>query len=145
METEPQRFILQDPRFQWQRIQGNQATIFYYGGAQNLAEKVLRDAETTLDRMGTLMGVDIQDQLHLTLYNHFQDMRDALPPRSQVQENTLIVEGISFGDTGVILVLGRGSRVGGVTSHEVVHFLMQQAMGGLSGLCDGIGRVEQAV
>ena len=134
LETEPQRFTLLDPRFQWQRIPGGQATILYYGPAQELARQVLRDAEATLERVGALMGVEVQDPLRLTLYNSFRDMREALPPRSQVQESTLIVEGISFGDTGVILVLGSVLRVGGVTSHEVVHFLMRQAMGGLSRL-----------
>jgi len=80
------------------------------------------------------MGVSVEDPLRITLYNSWDDMRVALPPRSQVQEESLVSEGVSFGETGVILVLGSNSNAVGVTSHETAHFLMQQAVGPLSPL-----------
>jgi hypothetical protein len=82
--------------------------------------------------MGALMGVEVKQALRLTMYNSWSDMRGALPPRSQVQQEALITEGVLFPSTGVILVLGTVPRAAGVTSHEVVHFLMDQAMGGMT-------------
>ena len=132
--TAPQTFTLLDPRFEWSRIDGDRASILYYRGAEGLAQDVLETSEDTLDRMGALLDVQVEEPLKLTMYNNFRDMRGALPPRSQVQESSLIIEGVSFGSTGVVLVLGDIAGVRGVTAHEVVHFLVDQAMGGVSRL-----------
>ena len=132
--TARQTFTLLDPRFEWSRIEGAQASILYYRGAERLAQDVLETSENTLERMGALLGVQVEEPLKLTMYNNFRDMRGALPPRSQVQEGALVIEGVSFGSTGVVLVLGDIARVKGVTAHEVVHFLVDQAMGGVSRL-----------
>ncbi len=132
--TAPQTFTLLDPRFEWSRIEGDQASILYYRGAEQLAQEVLQTSEDTVERMGAILGVEVEEPLKLTMYNNFRDMRGALPPRSEVQESSLIIEGVSFGSTGVVLVLGDIARVKGVTAHEVVHFLVDQAMGGVSRL-----------
>jgi hypothetical protein len=130
--TPPQRFTLLDPRFTWEQVQGDGVSILYHGPLQALAQEVLKSTQATLRRMGALMGVQEHQPLRLTLYNTWSEMRQALPPKSQVQESTLITEGTLFPDTGVILVLGSIPRVAGVTSHEVVHFLMEEAMGSLT-------------
>ena len=130
--TEPQRFILLDPRFEWRVIQAAQVSIRYHGAARDRAQRVLDGAQATIADIGALMGVEVQEPLRLTMYNSLGGMRDALPPRSQVQEGALITQGVHFPGTGVILILGEVSGVNGVTSHEVVHFLMDQAMGSLT-------------
>ena len=132
--TSPQRFILLDPRFDWRRIEAESASIHYYGPVETLAQKVLDDAQATLRRMAPVMGATVEQPLRLTMYNSWADMRVALPPRSQVKEDALITEGVLFPSTGVILVLGSVPRVDGVTSHEVVHFLMDEVMGPLISL-----------
>ena len=132
--TSPQTFTLLDPRFEWSRIEGTGASALYYRGAEELAQDVLEVAEDTVERMGALLGVEVEEPLKLTLYNNFRDMRGALPPRSEVQESSLIIQGVSFGGTGVVLVLGDVAQVKGVTAHEVVHYLVDQAMGGASRL-----------
>lgn len=134
METEPRRFVLLDPRFEWRRLDESGGYILYHGPVADLARQVLAGSLETLERMGRLMGVSVEGPIRLTMYNRWDDMREALPPRSEVQERSLVTEGISFGNTGVILLLGGNPGVRGVTSHETVHFLMQQAMGGLTRL-----------
>ena len=81
--------------------------------------------------MGALIGVEVQRPLRLTMYNSWAEMRQALPPRSQVSEAALITEGVHFPSTGVVLILASAPRVAGVTSHELVHFLLDEAMGPL--------------
>ena len=134
LETEPQRFVLLDPRFTWRRLDGDGGSILYHGDQLDLAQRVLQTALDTTRDMGALMGVTADGPLRITLYDNWTEMRKALPPRSQVQEASLVTEGVSFGATGVILVLGSVTDVEGVTAHETAHFLMQQAMGGLSRL-----------
>lgn len=131
-ETKPQRFILLDPRFQWQRLDSPGGYIYYHGAQRDRAQRVLDAAQSTLTTMGDLMGVTDTGPLRMTMYNGVTEMRVALPFTSAVQEESLITEGVSFGDTGVILVLGSAPRVEGVTSHETVHFLVRHATGNLS-------------
>jgi len=131
-ETKPQRFILLDPRFQWQRLDSPGGYIYYHGPQRDRALRVLDAAQTALTTMGALMGVTDTGPLRMTMYNGVNEMRVALPTTSAVQEESLITEGVSFGDTGVILVLGSTPRVEGVTSHETVHFLVRHATGNLS-------------
>ena len=131
-ETKPQRFILLDPRFQWQRLDSPGGYIYYHGPQRDRALRVLDAAQTALTTMGALMGVTDTGPLRMTMYNGVTEMRVALPTTSAVQEESLITEGVSFGDTGVILVLGSTPRVEGVTSHETVHFLVRHATGNLS-------------
>ena len=131
LTTQPQRFILLDPRFDWQSIREQSVSISYYGPVRPVAQRVLSDAQDTIERMGPLIGVEVQRPLRLTMYNSWAEMRQALPPRSQVSEASLITEGVHFPSTGVVLILAGAPRVAGVTSHELVHFLLDEAMGPL--------------
>ena len=128
-ESAPERFLLLDPQFEWSRIDAPGVFLLYYGGQQGRAERTLKAAQGTLTGMGALMGVTETDTLRLTMYNDIAAMRRALPPRSRVQEGTLVTEGISFGDTGVVLLLGSNPEVEGVAAHETVHFLVRFAVG----------------
>ncbi|MCY4623434.1 MAG: peptidase MA family metallohydrolase [Chloroflexi bacterium] len=127
--SEPERTIFLDPRFEWSRIDAPGVYLLHYGGQEGRARRALEAAQEALERMGALMGVEERDTLRLTVYNSIGDMRDALPPRSEVQEGTLVTEGVSFGDTGVVLLLGGNPDVEGVAAHETVHFLMRFAVG----------------
>ena len=129
-ESAAQRTIFLDPRFQWSRLDAprrHAALLRRPGGPR--PPRALEAAQETLVRMGDLMGVEERDTLRLTVYNDISAMRDALPPRSEVYETTLVTEGVSFGDTGVVLLLGGNPEVEGVAAHETVHFLMRFAVG----------------
>ena len=128
-ESEPRRFVFLDPRHEWTRIDAPGVYLHYYGGQEGRARRALEAAQETLVRMGALMGIEETDTLRLTVYNSIGAMRRALPPRSEVQEGVLVTEGVSFGDTGVVLLLGGNPEVEGVAAHETVHFLMRFAVG----------------
>lgn len=130
MESDHRRIIFLDPRFAWTRLDAPAAYIHYYGGQEGRARRALEAAQEALERMGSLMGVPERDTLRLTVYNSVTAMREALPPRSAVQEETLVTEGVSFCDTGVVLLLGGNPELEGVAVHETVHFLMRFAVGG---------------
>ena len=128
-ESAPRRFVLLDPRHEWSRLDADGAYLLYYGGQEGRAQRALEAAQKALIDMGALMGVTETDTLRLVMYNSIGHMRRALPPRSQVQEETLVTEGVSIGDTGVVMLLGSNPEVEGVAAHETVHFLMRFAVG----------------
>ena len=128
-ESATERTVFLDPRFEWSRLDAPGVYLLYYGGQEGRARRALEAAQDALVQMSDLMGIEERDTLRLTVYNTISAMRDALPPRSVVQEGTLVTEGISFGDTGVVLLLGGNPEVEGVAAHETVHFLMRFAVG----------------
>ena len=128
-QSEPRRTVLLDPRHAWERLDGPAGYVLSYGANGELAARVLATARETIERVGALIGTAAEGPVRLTLYGTWDEMRTALPPRSQVQEATLVTEGVSFGSTGVVLLLGDLPNLEGVTAHETVHFLVQGAMG----------------
>jgi hypothetical protein len=130
-QTQPVRWAYMDPRFDWHEVKGERASIYYYGlQSEHLAGKLLNAAHKTLGSISSLLGVGLTPNIHMTMYNSFDEMREALPPRSRVQESALIVEGMYFPETNVVLVSADSHRVVGVTAHEIVHFLVDQALEG---------------
>mgnify|MGYP002869389466 CR=1 FL=1 len=131
MRTEPVHWVYLDPRFEWKQLNAEDASIYYYGSQDStLPRKLLEAAQGTLGSISALLGIAPSSDIHITLYNTSGDMRNALPPRSAIQEDALIIEGMYFPETNVILVLADTRRVVGVTSHEIVHFLIDQALDG---------------
>ena len=127
--SEPEQFILLDPRYEWQSISGSMASIYFYGKTFESGKRILEDAEKTIRSIGDLLQVDSSEHLAITVYDKFSHMKEALPPRSSIQETQLIVEGVFFRGPNVILILGGNRDASVVTSHETVHFLVDQALG----------------
>ena len=71
--------------------------------------------------MGELLNLQNNNTLRITLYNNWPELKTILPPRSEVQKESLVTEGMSFGDTGVIVLLANRNNLLGVTMHETVH------------------------
>lgn len=134
LTTEPQSFVYTDIRYDWKEISRENVTVMYHGPVQRRAEAVLDAALATIESMGPVLGVEGTRLLRLTMYNNWPTMSQVLPPTSRVVRNSLITEGAAFPEFGVILVLGDSSRVEGVSSHEVVHYLVHEALGGAGAL-----------
>jgi hypothetical protein len=132
--TETQSFVYTDVRYDWKEISRENVTVMYYGPVQRRAEAVLDAALETIEIMGPVLGVSGTRLLRLTMYNNWPTMSQALPPTSRVVRNSLITEGAAFSEFGVILVLGDSSKVEGVSSHEVVHYLVHEALGSAGAL-----------
>lgn len=127
--TQPETFTYLDPNYNWQKISGSTASIFFYGENRDMAIRILKDVEQTVQSIGDLLQIEATDPLTVTIYNSLSDMKNTLPPRSTTQTHELVVEGVFFRGANVILILGNQPNVSGVTSHETVHFLIDQKLG----------------
>lgn len=124
--------ILTDQRYDWKVIKNQNDYIYYHDYDDKSAELILEKAKNTYTDMSELFAMKSDNSIRITLYNSWQELKTILPPRSEVQENSLITEGMSFGDTGVIILLGNRDNILGVTMHETVHFAFRNAMGSVS-------------
>ena len=130
LRTEAEVFIYLDTRFEWGTVTDGLITVFYQGeGMADRAQIMLEIAGATLNRMRPVLGIDPKDPLHILTYENYQDMRVALPFRSQATGEQLITQGMAFSEERLLLVLGQGSSFAGTTSHEFTHLLVADAAG----------------
>lgn len=128
LHTEDQVFVYLDNRFDWKTISRGLITLYYYDN-QEKAQQMLDAAGQTLDHMGPILGIEPTDPLHIVTYDNYDDMKVALPFRSQATSEQLITQGTAFTDERVLLVHGGDPEYLGTTSHEFTHLLVADAAG----------------
>ena len=127
LTTDPQIFIYEDTRFNWQEITEGPITVLFHGPIETRAKLIAKAMIETLDNMGPLLGADTTGPIRVNLYNNSVEMLKALPPRSEAISTELVTEGMAFPDIGMLLVLGSGTRAKGTASHELTHILVHRA------------------
>ena len=130
VRTPDQEFIYIDNRFEWRTVTSGLITVYYYGEyIEGRARTILNAAEEAMRLMVPVLGIEPTEPLRIVAYNNYRHMSAALPFRSQTTSEGLITEGTAFTNLRVLLVLGSGSTVKGITSHEFVHLLVSEAAG----------------
>ena len=127
LDTPEFEYIYHDDRYEWDEISNGIVTVSYHGPVSFRAQDVLDATVQTLEFMGPLLGAGVDEPIRITMYNNWPEMREALPPTSQVTRRELITEGQAHSPEGVLLVLGGASRASGIASHEVTHILVHRA------------------
>ena len=125
--TPERELIFEDVRFDWKRVSGGPVTVAYHGPIETRAEAVLNAILETLEKMGPVLGAEIDDPIRVALYNNNKEMLEALPPRSAAVGRELITEGQAYNEIGTLLVLAGGRLALGTASHEVTHILNYRA------------------
>ena len=130
MRTEPQDFVYQDNRFEWETVVEDLITVYYYGHyVRERAEIVLEAAKQNLERMLPVLGITPTEPLRIVSYNNYRHMATALPFRSQAVREGLQTQGMAFSSERVLLVHGFDPTVTGTVSHEFTHLLVGEAAG----------------
>ena len=115
---------------EWQEVSDGLITVYYYGEfVEKRATTVLEAAKETIRIMSSVLGIEPQAPIRILSYNNYPDMSQALPYRSQAVRQDLETQGQAFVSERVLLVLGSGSTVRGIASHEFVHILVAEAAG----------------
>ena len=127
LDTPEFEYIYHDDRYEWDEISNGIVTVSYHGPVSFRAQDVLDATVQTLEFMGPLLGAGVDEPIRITMYNNWPEMREALPPTSEVTRRELITEGQAHSPEGVLLVLGGASRASGIASHEVTHILVHRA------------------
>ena len=125
--TEPQEFIYQDARFQWEEVSKGPITVSYHGPVKRRAEIILDASFETLERVGPLLGADTEGPIRITMYNNAVEMLQGLPPGSTAISGEVITAGTAFADVGMLLVLGGDRRAESTAAHELTHILVHRA------------------
>ena len=125
--TPATNFIYLDSNFKWESISEGPITLNYHGPVKSRAEKILDAIVETLEKVGPVLGADINDPIMVTMYNNGKEMIDAQPPQSSTQGRELITEGQAFSNFGTLHLIGGDRNSIGTASHEVTHILVHRA------------------
>ena len=130
LRTEPQVFVYDDIRFEWQSLTEGLITVYYYGDyVQERAQAILDAAAETMRLMAPVLGAEPTAPLRIVAYNNQRHMATALPFRSQAVQQDLQVQGMAFSDDRVLLIHAFDATVTGTTGHEFTHLLVAEAAG----------------
>lgn len=125
LKTEPVTLTYEDTRFTWQKIPGEQLTVYWYA-QERVGQQVFQVGQDTLAKMKTAAGESLERPVKIYVYASKKDMDAALPFRSQTTVQEIITEGEAFSDADEVLILGSGSEVSATTAHELTHLITDQ-------------------
>ena len=130
LRTTEQDFLYNDNRFEWLSVSSDLTTVYYYGEyVEQRALTVLDAAESAMEIMVPILGIEPTEPLRIVSYNNYRHMSTALPFRSQAVREQLQTQGLAFVDERVLLVHGFDATVRGTVSHEFTHLLVAEAGG----------------
>ena len=127
LDTEPEQFVYEDIRFEWEEVSEPPVSVAYHGPVKTRAETVLQAILDTMETLGPVLGAGLEEPIRVTMYSNVKEMLEALPPGSTTIRRELITEGQAFTAEGTLLVLGGGRLARGTASHEVTHILTHRA------------------
>ena len=122
--TQTATFFYNDQRFEWNPLESEGVTVYYYSGSDRDAEAMLLTATETLTSMSDLLGASIDFPVKIWLYESVEDMRPALQRRSETYEQSVVTAGVRVA-TDTVLVLGTASF--GTLRHELTHVVTAAA------------------
>jgi Peptidase MA superfamily len=123
-ETEPQRFVYEDTRFEWQTARDGNVTVHYYSTDDEGARAVLAAARETIDSMSALLDVTVDFPVKVRLYATAEDMQPAI--LSDNAEGVVTLGEVVYSDTAMVSADGSPDAI---TRHEVGHIVERVAAG----------------
>ncbi|HET8943441.1 MAG TPA: peptidase MA family metallohydrolase, partial [Dehalococcoidia bacterium] len=111
-------YFYDDDRFEWSHLEQAGVTIYYYAGDEGDARAMLDVASESITKMSALLGGTVDFPVKVWIYDSVDDMRPALPRRSETYEDSVITAGIRI-TTDTVLVLGEASF--DTLRHELTH------------------------
>jgi len=125
LETEPVTLVYEDDRFQWQSLQGDRIVVYWYGD-ESTARSVLDAAIEALDRLEGEVGVHLEKEVRIYIYNTKDDMQAAIPPRSKRFDELVVILGMAVAED-TLVILGEAPEVERTVAHELSHLVVGMA------------------
>lgn len=125
LRTEKQRYLYLDNRYQWQTLENERLTLYWYDGDDSFGQALFDRANVALDTLASDIGISLKDPIKIFIYASHQDLLRALS--SNAQEWT---GGQAMTTFGVVVIgvppsqLDWGLRA---TTHEMSHLVIHQA------------------
>jgi hypothetical protein len=128
VETEPGRCMYEDDRFQWKTLSQGGLTVWFYAGSEGDMRALLSVGQDTLERMGALLGTEVDFPVKVFVYDSAEDMQPVLLAGQLSPEHGVITLGeVVVSDTAVV---ARDVSPSDILRHELSHIVLRSAVKG---------------
>lgn len=128
IETEPGRHMYEDDRFQWETISEDYLTVWFYDASESDVRDLLGVGLETGERMGALLGTELDFPVKVFLYDSAEDMEQViLAGRLSPQAGVITLGEVVVSDTAVVAKDGSSRDI---LRHELSHIVMRRAVKG---------------
>ena len=124
METGPETLVYVDGRYQWQTAKAGPLTIFWHDLSEKQVNKVARQVEKSLNKIGEILELDLDVPVKGVIYNSRSEDLEALPYQSDTITREQVFQGFAFPDRGIFVGVGLNSDL---VIHETAHLLLKEA------------------
>ncbi|MCG3208231.1 MAG: hypothetical protein FOGNACKC_01833 [Anaerolineae bacterium] len=127
LKTDREKLTFLDNRYDWQLLQNERLTLYWYDGDQAFGQALFERANEALDTLGTDMGIAIKNPIKIFIYASHRDLLGAINSNSPEWTG-----GQAFSEHGVV-VIGIESNPGSLAwglnamTHEMTHLVVHQA------------------
>ncbi len=125
LKTEKKTYLYLDNRYEWQTLQNDRLTLYWYEGDDSFGQALFDRANVALDTLTRDVGISLEDPIKIFIYANHEDLLQALS--SSAQEWT---GGQAFTTFGVVVIRVNPSQLDWglrATTHEMSHLVIHQA------------------
>ena len=125
LKTEKETLIYLDDRYDWQTLENDRLTLYWYEGDDTFGESLFERANVALNTLETDAGVSLENPIKIFIYGNHQDLLGAL--RASAQEWT---GGVAFTEYGVVVIGINPQQLNwglNAMTHEMTHLVIHQA------------------
>ena len=125
LTTDKKNLVYLDERYNWQTLQNDRLTLYWYAGSDNFGQALFDRANQALDTLQNDFGVTLHKPIKIFIYNGHDDFMGAYYVGSNEWTG-----GVTFSDYGVVMIGVQPNELewGKVaTTHEMSHLVLHQA------------------
>lgn len=115
-----------DDSHDWESLEGENATLYYYDVRQSRAAGWLDEAESALEKIQSDLGIALVSPVDIYVYRNEGDMSAALATRSDDYDARVTTLGVAV-DEDTLILLGSQSDLELTMAHELSHIVVGMA------------------
>ncbi|MFC1975843.1 peptidase MA family metallohydrolase [Chloroflexota bacterium] len=125
LTTEKQTLVYMDERYDWQTLDNDRLTLYWYEGSNTFAQNLFDRANASLDTLEDDLNVMIEESVKIFIYANHNDFLDAYHIGGQEWAG-----GAAFNEHGVVMMTVEPNQPEWgtiITTHEMTHLVIHQA------------------
>ncbi len=128
--TEVKKFTIEDPAFNWQKLQQGNVSVYWDEGSDSFGAFLLKETVTSLPRLAAASGIQYTGKVRLMVYPSAKEVLDAAPRLPDW------IGGVTFPEYGTVMVgiaPGETEWAQSVIPHELEHLVISRRVFNCSG------------
>lgn len=125
IKTETKTLTYIDDRFEWQTLESERLTLYWYQGDEAFGQALFERAQEALDTLETDVGISLENPIKIFIYANHQDLLSALSVTAQEWTG-----GVAYTNYGVVVIGINPSQLEwglDAMTHEMSHLVIHQA------------------